>query len=90
MFGRACRRVIAQLTKEVSEKYNTPLRTIGALGFSGMMHGYMAFDKSGKSTRPVSDLANHDHGAGSGRSSPIFSNSLFPIAGALPTSTKRS
>jgi len=36
------------LTKEVSEKYNTPLRTIGALGFSGMMHGYMAFDKSGK------------------------------------------
>jgi sugar (pentulose or hexulose) kinase len=35
------------LTKEVFEKYNTPLRTIGALGFSGMMHGYMAFDKGG-------------------------------------------
>ena len=36
-----------KLSKEVSENYNTPLRTIGALGFSGMMHGYMAFDKGG-------------------------------------------
>ena len=36
-----------KLSKEVSEKYNTPLQTIGAIGFSGMMHGYMAFDKDG-------------------------------------------
>ena len=36
-----------QLSKEVSENYNTPLQTIGAIGFSGMMHGYMAFDKDG-------------------------------------------
>lgn len=34
-----------ELSGEVSEKYNTPLKTIGAIGFSGMMHGYMAFDK---------------------------------------------
>jgi sugar (pentulose or hexulose) kinase len=33
------------LSNEVSEKYNTPLQTIGAIGFSAMMHGYMAFDK---------------------------------------------
>jgi sugar (pentulose or hexulose) kinase len=33
------------LSNEVSEKYNTPLKTIGAIGFSAMMHGYMAFDK---------------------------------------------
>src|ERR1700751_6499615 len=33
------------LSKEVFENYNTPLRTIGAIGFSAMMHGYMAFDK---------------------------------------------
>jgi sugar (pentulose or hexulose) kinase len=33
------------LRDEVSEKYNTPLQTIGAIGFSAMMHGYMAFDK---------------------------------------------
>jgi sugar (pentulose or hexulose) kinase len=34
-----------KLCNEVSEKYDTPLKTIGAIGFSGMMHGYMAFDK---------------------------------------------
>ena len=34
------------LVSEVSEKYNTPLKTVGAIGFSGMMHGYMAFDKA--------------------------------------------
>ena len=35
------------LSNEILEKYNTPLRTIGAIGFSGMMHGYLAFDKDG-------------------------------------------
>jgi sugar (pentulose or hexulose) kinase len=34
-----------KLSSEVIEKYNTPLPTIGAIGFSAMMHGYMAFDK---------------------------------------------
>jgi sugar (pentulose or hexulose) kinase len=35
-----------KLSNEVSERYNTPLKTIGAIGFSAMMHGYMAFDKN--------------------------------------------
>jgi sugar (pentulose or hexulose) kinase len=34
-----------KLSSEVFENYNIPLQTIGAIGFSGMMHGYMAFDK---------------------------------------------
>ena len=34
-----------KLSMEVLEKYNTPLQTIGAIGFSGMMHGYLAFDQ---------------------------------------------
>ena len=34
------------LSQEVLQKYNTPLRTVGAIGFSGMMHGYMAFDEN--------------------------------------------
>jgi sugar (pentulose or hexulose) kinase len=33
------------LSSEVSDKYNTPIKTIGAIGISGMMHGYMPFDK---------------------------------------------
>jgi sugar (pentulose or hexulose) kinase len=34
-----------KLSHEVLEKYHTPLKTIGAIGFSAMMHGYLAFDK---------------------------------------------
>lgn len=32
------------LVQEVKEKYNVTLETIGSIGFSGMMHGYMVFD----------------------------------------------
>jgi sugar (pentulose or hexulose) kinase len=46
------------LAKEVSEKYNTPLKTIGAIGFSGMMHGYMAFDKDGNLLAPFRTWRN--------------------------------
>src|SRR5512141_3301637 len=35
-----------KLSNEVTEKYNVQLRTVGAIGFSAMMHGYMAFDKN--------------------------------------------
>jgi len=35
------------LSNEVFEKYNTPLKTLSAIGFSAMMHGYMPFDKAG-------------------------------------------
>lgn len=35
----------AELLKDVKEKYDTVIKTTGAIGFSAMMHGYMAFDK---------------------------------------------
>ena len=34
----------AQLAKDVQEKYGTVIRTTSAIGFSAMMHGYMAFN----------------------------------------------
>jgi sugar (pentulose or hexulose) kinase len=34
-----------KLRNDVFEKYNIQLQTIGAIGFSAMMHGYLAFDK---------------------------------------------
>jgi sugar (pentulose or hexulose) kinase len=46
------------LNKEVSEEYNTPLKTIGAIGFSAMMHGYLAFDKDGKQLVPFRTWRN--------------------------------
>ncbi len=46
------------LREEVLEKYNTPLQTIGAIGFSAMMHGYMAFDKGGNLLVPFRTWRN--------------------------------
>ena len=37
----------AALAANVREKYGLPLTTVGAMGISGMMHGYLPFDKAG-------------------------------------------
>lgn len=47
-----------KLSNEVLEKYQTPLRTFGAIGFSGMMHGYLAFDQDGKLLVPFRTWRN--------------------------------
>jgi sugar (pentulose or hexulose) kinase len=47
-----------KLSKEVFENYNTSLQTIGAIGFSAMMHGYMAFDKDGNLLVPFRTWRN--------------------------------
>jgi sugar (pentulose or hexulose) kinase len=47
-----------KLTEDVFEKYNTPLLTIGAIGFSGMMHGYLAFDQDGNLLVPFRTWRN--------------------------------
>ncbi len=47
-----------KLSNEVLEKYNTPLKTIGAIGFSAMMHGYMVFDKDGNLLVPFRTWRN--------------------------------
>jgi sugar (pentulose or hexulose) kinase len=46
------------LCSAVLEKYNTPLQTVGAIGFSAMMHGYMAFDKDGNLLVPFRTWRN--------------------------------
>jgi sugar (pentulose or hexulose) kinase len=47
-----------KLSQEVFENYSTPLKTIGAIGFSAMMHGYMAFDKEGNLLVPFRTWRN--------------------------------
>ena len=37
----------ADLKKDVKEKFGETLTTVGAMGISGMMHGYLPFDKDG-------------------------------------------
>ncbi len=47
-----------ELSEDVLAKYDTPLQTIDAIGFSGMMHGYMAFDKDGNLLAPFRTWRN--------------------------------
>ncbi len=37
----------AKLKQDVLEKFGVPLTKVGAIGISGMMHGYLPFDKDG-------------------------------------------
>lgn len=48
----------AALKKNVAEKYGAKLTTVGALGISGMMHGYLAFDKNGNQLAPFRTWRN--------------------------------
>lgn len=46
------------LRRDVLEKYDVPLRTVGAIGFSGMMHGYLPFDRNGNLLVPFRTWRN--------------------------------
>ncbi len=35
------------MAADVKEKYGTEIKSLAGIGFSAMMHGYMAFDKEG-------------------------------------------
>ena len=54
----ALRTAYKNLKADVSEKYGASLIKIGAMGISGMMHGYMAFDKDGKLLVPFRTWRN--------------------------------
>jgi sugar (pentulose or hexulose) kinase len=48
----------AKLAADVYEKYETKLQTVGAIGISAMMHGYMAFDGEGSLLVPFRTWRN--------------------------------
>lgn len=48
----------ADLSVQVKEKYKTAITRLSALGFSGMMHGYMAFDDKGELLVPFRTWRN--------------------------------
>ena len=47
-FWEGLQSAFAALKKNVDEKYGVKLETVGSMGISGMMHGYLPFDKDGK------------------------------------------
>ncbi|MDO5155895.1 MAG: FGGY-family carbohydrate kinase [Eubacteriales bacterium] len=48
----------ASLLKDVKEKYDVTITSLKAIGFSAMMHGYMAFDKEGELLVPFRTWRN--------------------------------
>lgn len=46
------------MAEEVKKKYGIPLKRLGGIGISAMMHGYMAFDKSGRLLVPFRTWRN--------------------------------
>ncbi|HEY3473197.1 MAG TPA: FGGY-family carbohydrate kinase, partial [Anaerolineales bacterium] len=61
-----------KLKEEVLEKYNIPLQTLGAIGFSAMMHGYMAFDQHGNLLVPFRTWRNTITAQASGALTELF------------------
>ncbi len=61
-----------KLSKEVSEKYGVALKTIGAIGFSAMMHGYVVVDKDGKLLVPFRTWRNTITGQASEQLTELF------------------
>ncbi len=47
-----------KMTEDVKAKYGVTLEKLGAIGFSAMMHGYLAFDKDGKQLVPFRTWRN--------------------------------
>lgn len=46
------------LAQDVDRQYGVPLKRLGAIGFSAMMHGYLAFDKGGNLLVPFRTWRN--------------------------------
>jgi sugar (pentulose or hexulose) kinase len=61
-----------KLSQEVVEKYNVPLQTVGAIGFSGMMHGYLPFDKDDHLLAPFRTWRNTITGQAAAQLSDLF------------------
>lgn len=61
-----------KMALDVKDQYGLPLRNIGAIGFSAMMHGYMAFDKAGKLLVPFRTWRNNITGEASKELTDLF------------------
>ncbi|MDE5932563.1 MAG: FGGY-family carbohydrate kinase [Lachnospiraceae bacterium] len=60
------------LTEDVKKQYGTELQKIGAIGFSAMMHGYMAFDEKGELLVPFRTWRNTITGQASEKLTEVF------------------
>lgn len=60
------------LAEDVRKRYDLPLECLGAIGVSGMMHGYLPFDKDGELLVPFRTWRNTMTGEACSRLIPLF------------------
>ncbi|MCS6825732.1 MAG: FGGY family carbohydrate kinase, partial [Caldilinea sp.] len=60
------------LRASVQAQYGVSLRTVGAIGFSGMMHGYMPFDEDGALLAPFRTWRNTITGQAAAQLTELF------------------
>jgi len=61
-----------KLRADVKASYHTELTAVKSLGFSAMMHGYMAFDKTGKLLAPFRTWRNGTTGSAAEKLTKLF------------------
>jgi sugar (pentulose or hexulose) kinase len=66
----------AALAADVHERYGVELTTVGALGVSAMMHGYLAFDAGDELLTPFRTWRNTNTGAATERLSAEFGHNI--------------
>lgn len=60
------------LAEDYHQKFDQELTTVGAIGISAMMHGYMAFDKTGELLTPFRTWRNTTTGRAAGKLTELF------------------
>jgi sugar (pentulose or hexulose) kinase len=66
----------AALAADVRDRHGVELTTVGALGISAMMHGYLAFDSDGNLLTPFRTWRNTNTGAAAERLSAAFGHNI--------------
>ncbi|WP_172254956.1 xylulokinase [Saccharibacillus deserti] len=61
-----------EMKQEVQKQYGVTLNTVGAIGFSAMMHGYMAFDQAGDLLVPFRTWRNATTGVAAKELTELF------------------
>ncbi|AZK47532.1 xylulokinase [Paenibacillus lentus] len=62
----------SELKQEIERAYGVTLQTIGSIGFSAMMHGYMAFDEKNELLVPFRTWRNATTGAAAKQLTDLF------------------
>ena len=70
--GNGLRECYKDLTQDVRTRYGVGIKKLSAIGFSAMMHGYMAFDKEGNLLVPFRTWRNSTTGQAAKKLTELF------------------